>query len=110
MTERIHHKRGDVFSAACVAWLDEALTTPRDLTNVTVTCSMKAPLRDPYAFQVTFDGDRTLGEFTLRAPSADTSNWRPTTWLADIQYATAGEPTSTETFQVQVLEDYTIGN
>lgn len=105
MTVRIIHKAGDSFSQGATAFQDLAATTPRNLSNVTITAYMTAPMQTQYDFTIT-KTDAVNGEFTISADETDTVNWRPTVWTARISYAEAGDIVSTEAFQIEVVGDY----
>ena len=103
MTARLIHRAGDTFTEACQAFTDLDMTQPRDLTGVTVTAKMVAPMQTDYEFEVDVFSPVT-GEFSLKADERDTADWRPTTWYAWITYAEDGDVTSTETFQIEVVQ------
>ena len=106
MTERINHKVGDTFTAACEAWLDEAGASPRDLTNVSIKCVLRSAMKDP----ITIHGivvDAVNGQYELRASAVQTAKWTPGLYLADIQYTESGVVDSTETFQIDAVRDIT---
>lgn len=105
MTSRLVHRAGDTFTESCQAFVDLDMTVPRDLTGVTVTASMIAPMQEQYDFEVTII-DAANGQFYLNADERDTAKWRPTTWYAWITYTEGGDVASTETFQIEVVTNY----
>lgn len=106
MTVRLTHKAGDTFSIDCQAFIDLAQTTPRDLTNVSVEASMDAPMAEEYVFTVTIDPDPTSGRFIIGASQYETADWADTTYFASISYTENDTKSSTETFQLLVVDDF----
>ena len=105
---QIYHKRGDTLSLSCV-WKDSA-GTPINLTGYTVACQVKAVnFVDTLTVTVTSAAN---GAFTISRSATGTSSWPVTDSQAsrlfcDIQFTSGSLVTSTETFQIIVLEDIT---
>lgn len=105
MTARLIHKAGDTFLEACYAYTDLDATVARDLTGVTVTAKMTAPLQADVDFDVAII-DAPNGQFSIGAAASVTALWRPTTWHAWITYTEGGTVASTEVFQIEVVENH----
>lgn len=106
MTAKISIKRGDTFSLACEALADPDVPTPRNLTNVNIVAKMRRPMRDDIIILTAAKTDAVNGLFTLSATAAQTALWATGVWFMDIQYDQAGVKDSTETVQIDVVEDY----
>lgn len=105
MTERIKQRAGDTMALDCVAYTDAAMTTPRDLTTVTVQAFMDAPFRDQIELTVVVT-DPENGAFSIQATDEETALWRTTIWNAWVSYTEAGDKGSTEIFQLDVVGSY----
>jgi len=105
---QIYHKRGDTFSLTCT-WTD-SLGAAIDLTGYTVESQVRAvSFVDTLTTTIT---DVTNGVFTLTATATATADWPVTDSLSsklfcDIQFTKGTTVTSTETFQIVVVEDIT---
>ena len=108
MTSRIIQRAGDTFLEACQAFIDLDMTQPRDLTHVRVSARMVAPLNETVDLDVNVFSP-TTGEFTIGLDEAFTRDWMPTTWYCWIIYEEAGDTSSTETFQIEVIDTHTAG-
>lgn len=104
----IYHKRGDTFSLTCT-WTD-SLGTAINLTGYTFKSQVRATsFVDTLTVTVT---DAANGVFTIAATATATANWPVTDSLSsklfcDIQFTNGTTVTSTETFQIVVVEDIT---
>lgn len=108
MTARLTHRAGDTLALDCVAYTDADLSVPRDLSTVTVTAVMDAPMQAEINLTVEKTAPYTDGAFIIRATAAQTRNWRPTTWYARVIYTEAdGDVSSTEVFQIEVTDSFT---
>lgn len=105
---QIYHKRGDTLSLTCT-WVDST-DTPIDITSYTVESKVKATnFTDTLTVTKT---DPTNGEFVLSATATATESWpvsegKASYLFCDVQFTLSGVVTSTETFQIVVLEDIT---
>lgn len=105
---QVYHKRGDTLSFQCV-WNDSA-GNPVNISGYTITSQVRAvSFVDDLTVTVT---NPTLGQFTLSATAADTATWPLTTSaqsrvFCDVQFVLSGVVTSSETFQIIVVEDIT---
>lgn len=105
---QIYHKRGDTFSLTCT-WTD-SLGAAINLTGYTFKSQVRATsFVDNLTVTVT---NATNGVFTIAATATATANW-PITDSAqsrifcDIQFTKGATVSSTETFQIVVVEDIT---
>jgi hypothetical protein len=103
----INHKRGDSFSLPVTAYLDTAMSTPRDLSACSIASGMvHEETGATFAMTVTVTS-ATAGQYTVSAAYADTAGWALGLWAADIQITEGTDRDSTETFYINVLEDFT---
>lgn len=101
--QRLTHKRGDTFSAAC-RYL-KANGEPEPLDGYSIACTMR---RNDLSFDFTVTIlDAPQGRFHIGATAAQAAEWQPGVWRADIEYSAAGNVSSTDTFQIEVIEDIT---
>ncbi|WP_116082140.1 hypothetical protein [Tropicimonas sp. IMCC34011] len=107
MSNIIKHRRGDTFTLACTAYLDDAEETPRPLADVTIRSQVRHA-SDGTRYDLTVQVvDAAAGTYLITAPAVDTEEWRVGPWNCDIEYEEGGVVNSTETFVVQVEKDVT---
>ena len=103
MVNRITHKRGDTFSAACT--YQGADGEPEPLAGYAIACKMRRAAL-VFAFTVTIT-DAPTGRYVISATAEQTAALEPGIWRADIEYSIDGAVSSTDTFQIEVIEDIT---
>lgn len=105
---QIYHKRGDTLSLNC-SWKDSTGTAV-NLTGYTVESQVRAVnFSDTLVVTVT---NAAAGEFTISRAAASTALWPVTSsndsrLFCDIQFTTGSVVTSSQTFQIIVVEDIT---
>ena len=108
---QITHKKGDTFSLSCV-WTDSTgAVIP--LTGYTITSKVKVLSGTTFEDTLTVTViDANAGTFTLSGASTSTAAWPITSgqygrMYCDIQFVKAGITTTTETFEIVVVQDIT---
>lgn len=96
-------KRGDTF-ALTVTRLDAA-GNPVSLAGVTVACKMRSGSAS--ITLTTAITNAAGGVVALSAAPAATVNWAPGVYSCDVQYSTGGDVQSSDTFEIEVVEDVT---
>lgn len=101
----IPHKRGDTFQLRATA-----AQAGVDFTGWTVRCQVRVPgaRGAPLSEAVVTHVSRVLGSWVFDLKVADTTEWPIATLKSDIEYMTpGGQVVSTETFDIQCVEDIT---
>lgn len=104
---QVYHKKGDTFTLICV-WKD-ALGVPVDLSTYSIASQVRSTkFVDNLSVTVI---DAANGKFSVSRSAADTSSWPVSNSVSrvfcDIQFTKGSIVTSSETFEVIVLEDIT---
>jgi hypothetical protein len=101
MTKR--HKRGDTFTLTVTR--RDAAGAPINITGATVTSKMRrGTVEIPLTATPT---NPTGGVVTLTATATATALWAPGLYDCDVQYTSGSDVQSSETFQIEVVEDVT---
>jgi hypothetical protein len=106
--QSINFKRGDTFSLDCTR--KDSGGTAINLTGYTITSSVKmgGSFSDTLTVTVT---NAAAGQFTLTKAAANTASWPISTddspLLCDVQFVLSGTVKSSETFEIDVVEDIT---
>lgn len=105
--QRVTHKRGATFEAACVR--KDAAGTRVDLTGWTITSHMRRRSDQLVQQLVTSLADQVAlpGVFTLTATAAQTAAWPVEVLLWDIRYQPPTGVEFTETVEVDVQREIT---
>lgn len=107
MAFELEIKRGDTFELTVTA-LDGA--SGEDLSTYTYTAQVRLTTNDSLQTTPTIDdSDAANGVLVLTVPAATTTNWPTTSTLSmDIQFTDgSGKVTSSDTFIINVIKDYT---
>ena len=111
MVVEISAKRGDTFGEDVIAYIDDAMTTPRDLTGVTVACQGKLVGSNTTISLTVTITDAAQGLFRLSADAAATALWETGYYAMDIEFTdSTGVVNSTDTFYLKLIEDITNAN
>lgn len=110
MATKIQVKRGDTWRMAFACVDDDGTAT--DLTGVTAAMQLRVSADDETLADWDSTSELTVdvvdSEIVLEVAAADTEDFEPGTYLADLEMTFPdGTVTSTETFKVEVLADIT---
>lgn len=96
-------KRGDTWTLECVR--TDADGAAVDLTGMTIASEIVANgVRKTLVPTVT---DAAAGEFTLSLAPGETETLQPVLFRGDVEFIASGAVTSSETFAIEVEEDFT---
>ena len=109
MSNEITAKRGDTFGEDVIAYSDDAMTQPRDLTGVVIACQGKHTTGQKITFSTTII-DAPNGLFRIEADAVTTAGWPLGLYDVDIEFNDGGTVNSTDTFRLNLLEDITNAN
>jgi len=100
---QIRFKRGDTFTLSCVYKVDNV---PSDVTNVQIKSQVRNR-RYELIQELTVVKSGDVGEFSLSASSADTTIWPVKILYCDVQFTVDGIVRSSQTFEINVIEEIT---
>jgi len=109
MANEVTAKRGDTFGEDVIAYADDAMTQPRDLTGVVIACQGKHTTGQKITFSIAVI-DAANGLFRIEADAATTATWPPGLYDVDIEFKEGVAVNSTDTFRLNLLEDITNAN
>lgn len=104
---QIYHKKGDTFTLICV-WKD-SVGNPVNLTGYTIASQVRSiGFVDNLSVTIL---DAAQGRFSVSRNAANTSDWPASNSISrvfcDIQFTINSTVSSSQTFEVVVLEDIT---
>jgi hypothetical protein len=104
---RIKHKRGDTINWLATYKVDDV---PTSVAGFTIRCQVRS---EPYktlvgSLSVTLEDQvASPGQYRLAKSAADVAAWPVGVLKADIEYMSGESVFSTETFEIELIEDIT---